>query len=530
MKMTIGKKLWMGFIVAIFFMALIAFFAYLGLPAVFIVNSALIGILATAIIGLVSTEGVIHRLKWIADSLDQILSEGAFVPRREMSKPAPCWEMKKCDKEDCPAYRKEEIKCWYVAGTLCDNSAQGKYAQKVDSCRSCRVYKKYSGDELNRLADNLNALIAEVSISKADFEKISLGLSEAFEALRRLAQGDPTVRLSLKSENELLFKLEEAINQTARGLEQTLNQSQEMGVGLCEIFEVLKKLSEGDLTAQAADDVHNELLAKLGKVTNQTITNLKAIVAKVQDASLQTDAACNQIRSATEEQASGAAEQSSAVTEASSTIEELASTASLIAKNAETVAQTAERTLAGMQEISAKVSQTAKRILALGEKSQSIGNITKLIDDIAEQTNLLALNAAIEAARAGEAGKGFAVVAQEVRKLAERSSESTEEIRQLITEIQGETNSTIIGIEDSTKWVAKGLEMVKETSRSAREISLATQQQKSASEQMVQAMQNINSVSNQFVDSTKLSASSSSQLEALIQSVKQSIEVFKLKK
>jgi len=71
-----------------------------------------------------------------------------------------------------------------------------------------------------------------------------------------------------------------------------------------------------------------------------------------------------------------------------------------------------------MQEIHLKVNETSKKILSLGEKSQSIGNITKLIDDIAEQTNLLALNAAIEAARAGEVGRGFAVVAQEVRKLA----------------------------------------------------------------------------------------------------------------
>ena len=184
--------------------------------------------------------------------------------------------------------------------------------------------------------------------------------------------------------------------------------------------------------------------------------------------------------------------------------------------------------MAGMQEINAKVNDTARKILSLGEKSQSIGNITKLIDDISDQTNLLALNAAIEAARAGEVGRGFAVVAQEVRKLAERSSESTEEIRQVINEIQGETNSTIMSIEGSTKWVKKGLEMVEETVKSAKEISVATQQQKFASEQVVQAMREIDSVTKQFVSSTRQAAESAAQLSTLSEELKSGIADFKL--
>jgi len=266
-----------------------------------------------------------------------------------------------------------------------------------------------------------------------------------------------------------------------------------------------------------------------GAIANaQLYEETKRMVKHIRDAGFQVSSFAAQISSAAGQQASGATEQSSAVSEASTTVEELGTTATRIAENAENVAKIAEDTLAGMQEINTKVGDTAKKILSLGEKSQSIGNVTKLIDDIAEQTNLLALNAAIEAARAGEAGRGFAVVAQEVRKLAERSSESTEEIRQLINEIQGETNSTIMGIEDSTKWVGKGLEMVKETAKSAKEISMATQQQKSASEQVVQAMRNIDAVTKQFVSSTKQATTSATQLNTLSEDLKSAIGEFKL--
>jgi methyl-accepting chemotaxis protein len=215
------------------------------------------------------------------------------------------------------------------------------------------------------------------------------------------------------------------------------------------------------------------------------------------------------------------------VSEVTTTIEELNTTATHIAQNAENVARLAGETLTGMQEINTRVNETAKKVLSLGEKSQSIGTITKLIDDIAEQTNLLALNAAIEAARAGEVGRGFAVVAQEVRKLAERSSESTEEIRQIINEIQGETNATIMSIEGSTKWVQKGLEMIEGTAKSVKEISIATQQQKFASEQVVQAMREIDSVTKQFVSSTKQAATSASQLNTLSEELKSAVGDFK---
>lgn len=252
----------------------------------------------------------------------------------------------------------------------------------------------------------------------------------------------------------------------------------------------------------------------------------RPIERQFREAGLEMTAAANQLRASSEQQASGATEQSATVTEVTTTIEELARTAATISTNCQHLSQAADATMKGMQAIHEKIASMAKRMLALGEKSQSIGNITKIIDDLADQTNLLALNAAIEAARAGEAGRGFAVVAAEVRKLAERSTESTEEIRGVISEIQGETNSAIMGVEEATKTATKGLEQTDQTLSVIREISISTQQQRSAADQVVQAIRNVDEVSKQFTASTKQVATSAQQINRLAEEFKRSIGEF----
>ncbi len=176
-------------------------------------------------------------------------------------------------------------------------------------------------------------------------------------------------------------------------------------------------------------------------------------------------------------------------------------------------------------------------MLNLGKKSQRIGVILDIITELSEQTNLLALNAAIEAAGAGEAGKRFAVVADEVRKLAERSGESTKEIRTLVTDIQETANTTIMVTEDGAKAVDEGvllfgevsssfqaiLNQLGDTALAVREIELTTRQQTTSVEQVAAALNDISMAakqteesSTQTLKSTKILKNASLDLKKMI--------------
>jgi len=282
------------------------------------------------------------------------------------------------------------------------------------------------------------------------------------------------------------------------------------------------------------------------------IDKSKRMLASVKEAIQQLSSSANEIMAISTQQSSGAAQQASAVQEATTASEEIAATARQVAENAQQVEAQAEQArrasqsgvaavenaFTGMGRLKGQVGSIAEAMLGMGENSQKIGGIVEIIDEISDQTNLLALNAAIEAAGAGEAGKRFAIVANEVKRLAERTVHATGQIKGLVEQIQKETNTTIMLTEEGTKGVdaanllvgriSEALTnitgLVGETTQTAVEIRLSTQQQTTATEQMAATLVEVRDVAAQAATGAEETSQAIAELTMLAESMNGLVE------
>ncbi len=294
----------------------------------------------------------------------------------------------------------------------------------------------------------------------------------------------------------------------------------------------LRKVQEGDLTERVhlhvkdetleIEEVVNAMTFEFKNIVEQTIFAADHVVASAEEmtASMQgaadsTDTIVNLMRDTTR----GIEEQLKVVEESVISSEDMSSKLQIVAGNSTIVSEKSKETYAEatkghslvkesieqMITINEQVSSAAKLIEQLSVRSGEISQMTELITAIAEQTNLLALNAAIEAARAGEHGKGFAVVADEVRKLAEQTKNSTDQITKLTTEIQKDTQATVHSMNEGLKQTEKGQILIERTGEALQAIVTAV-------EKVNEEILNVSSSTEKMAEGSKEIATSIQQL------------------
>ncbi|MFJ3414325.1 methyl-accepting chemotaxis protein [Pseudomonas protegens] len=218
--------------------------------------------------------------------------------------------------------------------------------------------------------------------------------------------------------------------------------------------------------------------------------SLRETLQLISSTSTQLAAAAQQMSQSTYQDSSRLQQQHNEIEQAATAVNEMTAAVEEVARNAVSTSDTTRQstaqatqgqtrvtqTLDAIQAMSSDVGIALQQVQTLAEQSREIGKVLDVIRAIAEQTNLLALNAAIEAARAGEAGRGFAVVADEVRALAHRTQQSTQEIEQMIGRVQGDTDSVVQSMHGNSQRVAQTLSIAEQAGLALGEITRAMEQ------------------------------------------------------
>ena len=354
--------------------------------------------------------------------------------------------------------------------------------------------------------------------------QITNPIKHLMELMGKAESGDLTVVAQVKVKDEigdLAASFNHMIQGQRQAMTQVLDAANQVGSAAQQASSISQEMSASAESQTSSIDelttAMNEMSASIGQVASN-ISEMAGDVSSVSSAMDELGKSAEDVATSTEETSTTIIDVTSSIQQMNASIE-LAATnaqkASGEAKNTVKVAEEGKKavghTITEMDQINKAMGNLTDAIKGLGKAAIQIGDIVEVIDDIAEQTNLLALNAAIEAARAGEHGKGFAVVAGAIGNLAEKSSDATKDITNLIKQIQEEVNNAIETTNSGAKQVENGVNLVKDTGSALDKIFLAienttkmindiaasTDEQTKASKVIMDAVEKVNDLSMQ---------------------------------
>jgi len=353
---------------------------------------------------------------------------------------------------------------------------------------------------------------------------------------------------------KLLEEVEKARQLAQTDSDDERHQKEELQMQLIELLSEVEGAAMGDLTVRA--DVTAGDIGTVADFFNSIVESLRDIVTQVKSSATQVNQAISDNSGAINLLAEQALSQAAEITNTLDAVDEMTQSIQAVAENAReaaVIANTArstaansgkamELTVQNIFSLRETVGETAKKVKRLGESTQQISRVVALINQISMQTNLLAINAGIEAARAGEEGQGFAVVAEEVGELAARSAAATNEIEQIVENIQRETTDVVQAMEVGVSQVVQGTQIVEDAKLSlsqilevsrqiddlVQSISTTTNRGVETSHQVSALMKEIAAVSQRTSTSSRQVSESLQQTVAISQQLQESVGTFKV--